>query len=102
MSVSFDTQRSKSPLALADYDVVIVGAGPYGLSIAAHLLEHGLNVAIYGKPLSFWRENMPRDMLLRSYWWASNLSDPQKRYGLQRYFQENGVEAYDPLPAKTF
>jgi thioredoxin reductase len=102
MSVSLDAQKSNSSLSLADYDVVVVGAGPYGLSTAAHLLERGLNVAIYGKPLSFWRENMPRDMLLRSYWWASNLSDPQKQYGLARYFQENGMEAYDPLPAKTF
>lgn len=102
MSISLDKPKSNSAQSVTDYDVVVVGAGPYGLSIAAHLLERGIKVAIYGKPLSFWRENMPRDMLLRSYWWASNLSDPHKQYGLAQYFQENGMEAYDPLAAKTF
>ena len=102
MSLSLDASKSTGAQSMTDYQVVIVGAGPYGLSIAAHLLERGINVAIHGKPLSLWRENMPRDMLLRSYWWASNLSDPHKQYGLAQYFQENGIEAYDPLAAKTF
>src|SRR5712691_4542621 len=84
------------------YDAVVVGAGPYGLSIAAHLLGRGLKVAVFGTPLQLWRENMPEGMLLRSYWWASNLSDPKRKFGLAQYFQQHGLDIPDPLPAKTF
>src|SRR5437870_11911926 len=38
------------------YDVAVVGAGPYGLSVAAHLLGRGLRVAVFGKTLEMWRE----------------------------------------------
>jgi FAD-dependent urate hydroxylase len=84
------------------YDAVVVGAGPYGLSSSAHLLGRGLNIAIFGKPLQLWQDNMPKGMLLRSYWWATNLSDPCKEYDLVRYFRETGQHPYDPLPAETF
>jgi len=79
-------------------DVTVVGAGPYGLSTAAHLSQRPLEVAIFGKPMSLWREHMPEGMLLRSYWWATNLSDPQHHYGLERYTQESKQELTDPLP----
>lgn len=85
----------------ANYDAVVLGAGPYGLSIAAHLLGCGLKVAVFGTPFQLWRENMPKGMLLRSYWWATNLSDPGKQYGLERYFRETGQQAIDPLPVET-
>jgi len=83
------------------YDVVIMGAGPYGLSTAAHLLGQGLNVAIFGKPMELWRDFMPKGMLLRSYWWATNLSDPQNKFGLERYLNEQGQETFDPVPGDT-
>lgn len=102
MSESKDFQGQRYPVSTANHQVIVVGAGPYGLSIAAHLLRHGLDVAVFGKPMQFWRENMPKGMLLRSYWWATNLSDPQKQYGLERYFRETGQQAIDPLPAETF
>ena len=51
----------------ADCDVAIVGAGPYGLAAAAHLAPtHGLEVRVFGRSMSFWDEQMPRGMLLRS------------------------------------
>src|SRR5689334_6173865 len=84
------------------YDVVIVGAGPYGLSIAAHLQAYGVKVAIFGKPLQLWREHMPRGMLLRSYWWASSLSDPARHHRIEDYLQEIGQPGIDPLPMETF
>ena len=41
-------------------DIAIVGAGPYGLSLAAHLKAAGVSFRIFGKPMSTWRDHMPR------------------------------------------
>ncbi len=102
MSLSLDIQKAHPPTATTQYDVVVMGAGPYGLSTAAHLQGHGLKVAIFGKPLQLWREHMPMGMLLRSYWWATNLSDPEKMHGLEQYFIAEGQHESDPFPIETF
>src|SRR5204862_46364 len=84
------------------FDVVVVGAGPYGLSTAAHLLGRGLRVAVFGRTLEMWRDHMPKGMLLRSHWWATNLSDPRKDYGFERFVRESKHEKGYPLPIETF
>ena len=66
-------------------DVIIAGAGPYGLSIAAHLQFHGIKFRIFGSPLSVWRSHMPEGMYLKSDGFASNLSDPESRFTLKDY-----------------
>ena len=58
------------------YDLVVVGAGPYGLSIASHAAAAGLELRVLGRPMASWRDHMPRGMFLKSEPWASNLSDP--------------------------
>ena len=61
-------------------DVVILGAGPYGLAAGAHLRNiQGLDVRVFGEPMEFWKAHMPEGMLLRSPWAASHISDPQPR-----------------------
>jgi thioredoxin reductase len=87
---------------ITKYHVVIVGAGPYGLSIAAHLSRRDMDVAVFGKPLQLWREHMPKGMLLRSHWWASSLSDPYKQYSIESYLKETGQPAIDPFPVEAF
>ena len=56
-------------------EVAIIGAGPYGLSAAAHLRSKA-DVRVFGKPMGFWRNNMPKGMVLRSLWRYSHISDP--------------------------
>ena len=56
-------------------DVAILGAGPYGLSIAAHLAQRGLSFRIFGKPMQSWLQ-MPCGMTLKSEEFASSLYDP--------------------------
>src|SRR2546428_35460 len=84
------------------YDAVVVGAGPYGLSTAAHLLGRGLRVAVFGKTLEMWRDHMPKGMWLRSHWWATNLSDPRKDYAFEDFFKDASYEKGYPVPIETF
>ena len=65
-------------------DVAIVGAGPYGLSIAAHLRAAGVDFRIFGTPMLTWRSNMPRGMFLKSEGCASNLFDAAGSFSLKR------------------
>jgi NADPH-dependent 2,4-dienoyl-CoA reductase/sulfur reductase-like enzyme len=83
-------------------DVAIVGAGPYGLSVAAHLRTiRGLDVAVFGEPMSFWAE-MPRGMLLRSAWDASYIGFPEGDLTLDRYRAESGRSFTKPVPLDAF
>lgn len=102
MKISVDEKKPQSSLSTLQRDVVVMGAGPYGLSTTTHLRERGLNVAIFGKPLKLWREHMPEGMLLRSYWWATNLSHPRKKYQFTQYFEERNLEPPEPLSRETF
>lgn len=47
-------------------DLLIIGAGPFGLSLAAHARALGLETVVVGKPMGFWKDHMPRGMVLRS------------------------------------
>jgi len=72
-------------------DAAIVGAGPYGLSIAAHLSRLGTNYRVFGKPMETWRSHMPKGMLLKSDGFASSLSAPTQNHNLPN---EHSLRAY--------
>ncbi|WP_226962525.1 MULTISPECIES: FAD-dependent oxidoreductase [unclassified Streptomyces] len=86
-----------------DVDLVIVGAGPYGLSVAAHAAARGLSLRVFGRVMDAWKR-MPPGMLLKSEPWASDLSDPAGAYGLSAYAATRGVRAEHgrPLPVGFF
>ena len=87
----------------ATYDVAVIGAGPYGLSTAAHLKSvSGLRVQVFGKPMSFWTQNMPSGMCLRSPLEGSNLSDPQSVFNLNKYWAAGRDQLASPLPLDSF
>jgi thioredoxin reductase len=71
--------------------VVVIGAGPYGLSTAAHLKGRGLPVRIFGSPMSSWRETMPAGMILKSTPQASTISAPRPGHTLQDFCTATGV-----------
>ena len=79
-------ERVKSAAAVA-----IVGAGPYGLSLAAHLNGRGVPFRIFGSPLQVWREQMPAGMQLKSDGFASDLYDPERAFTLRHYCEERGI-----------
>ena len=102
MSFVKETKVPRQSMPAAPYDAVVVGAGPYGLSTAAHLIRRGLKVAVFGKTLEFWRRHMPKGMLLRSHWWATNLSDPAGDYSFDRFFHESRYKPCYPVPIDAF
>lgn len=84
-------------------DVVIVGAGPYGLSAAAHLRAiPGLRLLVFGEPMSFWQRHMPAGMLLRSPWDATHIADPEGRLKLEAYTEAQGNHMPSPIPLERF
>lgn len=90
---------------MADLDTTIVGAGPYGLSIAAHLRAAQIPFQMFGSPMESWRRYMPEGMILKSERFASNLWDPNRRFTLKRYCLEKGLPYQpvgDPLSLASF
>lgn len=86
-------------------DIAIVGAGPYGLLLAAHLRRHGQPFRIFGSPMQSWRVNMPTGMFLKSEGCASSLSDPAGSYTLKAHCREHGLPYGDygvPIPLEVF
>jgi thioredoxin reductase len=86
--------------------VVVVGAGPYGVSVAAHLRARGVSVRIFGTPMQAWREQMPAGMLLKSTPKASTISAPHRGYTLPDFCVATGAERlesdYQTVPLETF
>src|SRR5947209_15986637 len=85
-----------------DCEIAVIGAGPYGLSIAAHLNACAIATNTFGEPMSFWRRNMPKGMKLRSPWRATSLSDPGKSLSLDAYTKGQNVPRVEPLPIEDF
>ena len=84
-------------------DVAIIGAGPYGLSAAAHLRTvKGLDVYTFGEPMCFWERNMPTGMLLRSGWAATHIADPNQSLTLDAYRAASGSNFSNPVPLDRF
>jgi cation diffusion facilitator CzcD-associated flavoprotein CzcO len=86
-------------------DVAIIGAGPYGLSLAAHLRSLGTRFRIFGTPMHSWRFRMPTGMLLKSDGFASDLYAPGDSYRLSHYSAEQGLPYRDvgyAVPLATF
>ncbi len=79
----------------------VIGAGPYGLSIAAHLRGRGVPVQVFGEPMESWQK-MPARMALKSVWTASSLADPQGAFSLDRYCRTTGAPATEPIPLHFF
>lgn len=86
-------------------DVAVIGAGPYGLSLTAHLRARGIEHRTFGEPMGPWKNNMPPGMLLKSYPWASSLSDPKSEFTARNFCTERALPYHDelmPLPLSRF
>jgi cation diffusion facilitator CzcD-associated flavoprotein CzcO len=86
-------------------DAVVIGAGPYGLSLASHLKARGVEFRIFGNPMQTWLANMPKGMRLKSEGFASCLYDPTGSFTLSDYCRQEGIPYADvglPVNLETF
>jgi thioredoxin reductase len=86
-------------------EIAIIGAGPYGLSVAAHVRRMGVSFRVFGRPMDSWLAHMPKGMMLKSDGFASNLDDPGNEFTLGRFCSERGIEYADsgvPVQLDTF
>jgi thioredoxin reductase len=85
-----------------DTDLLVIGAGPYAYSAAACALDAGIDTRVVGLPMSFWREQMPADMYLRSGpdWHL----DTAGEHTFEAYFEDRGLSPaeHDPVPIGVF
>lgn len=86
-------------------DCLTLGAGPYGLSLAAHLSAYGIRSRIVGTAMGAWVSAMPEGMHLKSEGFASSLYEPSGRFTLGAYCAEAGIPYADtgiPISKDTF
>ncbi|MDZ5472333.1 NAD(P)-binding domain-containing protein [Bacillus sp. 31A1R] len=83
-------------------DVIIVGSGPFGISLAAHAVEKDLKYKLFGYPMDFWKNQMPQDMFIRTPHEFVSFSDPKEDYTVQKFEEETGIELVSPLPRPIF
>jgi thioredoxin reductase len=86
-------------------DTAIIGAGPYGLSVAAHFRSRGIPFRIFGRPMDSWLKHMPKGMQLKSDGFASNICDAEGALTLKRFCADRGIAYSDtaiPVAIDTF
>ncbi len=87
---------------MADIELLVIGAGPYAYSAAAHAAARGVRTRIVGKPMGFWRDRMPADMFLRSG--RDWTLDADGEHSFEAYFEDRGLDpaSHDPIPISLF
>ncbi len=82
-------------------DVAIIGAGPYGLSLAANLRARGVGFRIFGHAMRFWR-SMPDGLNLKSFAFATNISVPERGYSFPEWCRQHALEDFEPCTMQSF
>lgn len=90
---------------MQNVEVLVIGAGPYGLSISTHLRDRGVDHLIVGNPMDTWREHSPEGMFLKSEPYASTFASPRSGYNLATYYRFRGLDyksRIGPVPLDHF
>src|SRR6202042_3525610 len=86
-------------------NTAIIGAGPYGLSVAAYFRNRSIPFRIFGRAMDSWLKHMPKGMMLKSDGFASNIYDPENAFTLGKFCSERNIPYADvglPVRLETF
>jgi cation diffusion facilitator CzcD-associated flavoprotein CzcO len=80
----------------ANVDLLIIGAGPFGLSLASQVAHDEIDHLVLGTPMGFWEAHMPAGMYLRSEcdWHL----DPLDIDTIEAYLASQRLTPADALP----
>jgi FAD-dependent urate hydroxylase len=84
--------------------VAIIGAGPYGLSIAAHLAAGNVEHRVFGRPMQFWSQitDAGGERYLKSFCFGTNISSPAPGSSFADYSTPRGLETLEPCSMGQF
>jgi len=83
-------------------NLLIIGAGPFGLSMSAYCMQNGIDHTIVGKSMDFWKNNMPEGMKLRSAFdWHL---DPAGIDTFEKFMLDRGlnIDDFRPVPLDLY
>ena len=82
--------------------LLVIGAGPYGVAVAARAVERGIDTLVIGHPMGFWKKQMPAGMFLRSGpdWHL----DASGVHTFEAFIEDRGLSPsdIDPVPIAVF
>src|SRR5215472_3140111 len=82
-------------------EVAIIDAGPYGLSVAAHLRARGVPAQVFGQPMQTWLP-MPRSLCLKSFGFATSIAVPEPGLDFPAWLAQRGLETLEPISYADF
>ncbi len=85
-------------------ETIIIGAGPYGLSLAAHLAARNIPHRIFGRPMQFWSQIAAAggERYLKSFCFGTDIATPIPGYSFADYSRPRGLETFEPCSIKDF
>ena len=85
-------------------DTAIIGAGPYGLSLATHLTQARFDYRIFGQPMQFWEQTAQagNERYLKSFCFGTNLATPDRGFTFRDFNEPRGLETLEPCSIANF